>query len=53
MSGYVRQSFSHFHADIYTDAEYVALVDSDTLFVTPVTPGDLLDPFGRPSKSDA
>ena len=47
-TGYVRQLYSHFHADIYTDAEYVALVDTDTLFVTPVTPGDLLDTRGRP-----
>ena len=47
-TGYVRQSYSHFHADVYTDAEYVALVDTDTLFVTPVTPGDLLDDRGRP-----
>jgi hypothetical protein len=36
------------YADLYTTSEYVALVDTDTLFITPVTPADLFDAEGRP-----
>ena len=41
--GHERQQYSQFHADLYTDKDTVGFVDSDTLFVTPVTPGDLFD----------
>lgn len=33
--GYARQQYSSFYADQYTDAEYVAFVDTDAGFVTP------------------
>jgi hypothetical protein len=39
--GYDRQMWSGFYADVYTDAEVIAVVDNDCLFVTPVAPEDL------------
>ena len=39
--GYSRQQYSNFYSDNYTQAEYVAIVDSDAFFATPVTPDDL------------
>ena len=46
--GHERQQYSQFHADLYVDASFVGFVDTDTLFVTPVTTGDLFDPERRP-----
>ena len=46
--GHERQQYSQFFADLYTDKRFVGFVDSDTLFITPVTPGDLFDPLSRP-----
>lgn len=33
--GYARQQYSNFYGDLYTDADYVAFVDSDAGFITP------------------
>lgn len=33
--GYARQQYSNFLADLYTDADYVAIVDADSGFRTP------------------
>ena len=46
--GHERQQYTQFHADLYTDKDFVAFVDTDTLFVTPVTPGDIFDSCWRP-----
>lgn len=39
--GYSRQQYSNFYADLYSDHEYIGLLDSDTFFATQVTPEDL------------
>ena len=36
--GYLRQQVVKLHADTYTDADFVLMTDSDTLFTVPVTP---------------
>ena len=36
--GYSRQQYSNFYADLYTDAEYAAIVDSDAMFAAPGEP---------------
>ena len=36
--GYSRQQYSNFYADLYTDAEFAAIVDSDALFTAPGEP---------------
>lgn len=36
--GYLQQQVDKLHADTWTDADYVLITDSDTLFKTPVTP---------------
>jgi len=36
--GYSRQQYSNFYSDLYTDKEYIGIVDSDALFVTHVIP---------------
>ena len=46
--GHERQQYTQYFADYYTDAELVGFVDSDTLFITPVTRGDLFDERLRP-----
>lgn len=33
--GYARQQYSNFFADLYTDADYVAIIDTDAGFTTP------------------
>lgn len=33
--GYARQQYSNFYADLYTDADYVAIIDTDAAFITP------------------
>lgn len=33
--GYARQQYSNFYADLYTDADYVAIVDTDAIFMGP------------------
>ena len=43
-----RQLYAYFFADRYTTTEYVGLVDTDTLFTTPVTPRSLFDEQARP-----
>jgi len=39
--GYSRQQYSNFYADLYSDHQYIGLLDSDTFFATQVTPEDL------------
>lgn len=39
--GYARTQYSNFYSDLYTDKEYIAIVDSDSYFVSQVTPEDL------------
>ncbi|RNA41712.1 hypothetical protein BpHYR1_040508 [Brachionus plicatilis] len=39
--GYSRTQYSNFYSDLYTDKEYIAIVDSDSYFVAQVTPEDL------------
>lgn len=36
--GYLDQQVVKLHADIHTDAEFILVTDSDTLFIEPVTP---------------
>lgn len=43
--GYSRQQYSNFYSDLYTDADYIGIVDSDSSFSTPVVPEDLFDNF--------
>jgi len=43
-----RQQYAYFFADLYTSSEFVGLVDTDTLFITPVTPSSLFDIEGKP-----
>ena len=43
-----RQQYAYFFADLYTSSEFVGLVDTDTLFITPVTPRSLFDEQERP-----
>ncbi|CAM9373383.1 unnamed protein product, partial [Scytosiphon promiscuus] len=45
--GYSRQQYSNFYADMYTDAEFVAIVDTDSAFQTPALPSDLFED-GKP-----
>lgn len=33
--GYARQQYSNFYADLYTDADYVAIIDGDASFTAP------------------
>ena len=40
-TGYSRQQYSNFYSDLYTDKEYVGIVDSDAIFSTPVIPENL------------
>lgn len=40
--GYSRQQYSNFYSDMYTNAEYIGLVDSDSYLITHVTPEDLI-----------
>lgn len=46
--GWQRASWSHFHLDRYTDAEFIANMDSDTIFHTWVDDELLFDADGRP-----
>jgi len=39
--GYSRQIYSHFYSDLYSNNEYIGIVDSDSIFVAQVTPEDL------------
>ena len=41
--GYARQQYSTFYDDLYTEAEYVGIVDSDSFFTTSVVPEDLFE----------
>jgi hypothetical protein len=40
-AGYSRQQYSNFYSDLYTDKEYIGIVDSDTFYMTPVIPENL------------
>lgn len=33
--GYARQQYSNFYGNFYTDAEYVAIIDTDTEIIAP------------------
>ena len=39
--GYSRQQYSNFYSELYTDKEYIGIIDGDVIFVTPITPEDL------------
>jgi hypothetical protein len=39
--GYSRQQYSNFYNDNYTKNDYIGMVDSDTFFITEITPEDL------------
>jgi len=39
--GYSRQIFSNFYSDLYTNSEYIGIVDSDSILISQVTPEDL------------
>ncbi|CAN0080627.1 unnamed protein product [Ectocarpus sp. 6 AP-2014] len=45
--GYARQQYSNFYADLYTDADYMGIIDTDAAFISPVVPSDLFD-GGKP-----
>lgn len=40
--GYLHQQVIKLHADTYTDADYILVTDSDTLFTEPVTPDSFM-----------
>lgn len=40
-AGYSRQQYSNFYSDLYTNMDYVGIVDSDSFFMTPVIPENL------------
>lgn len=40
-TGYSRQQYSNFYSDLYTDKDYIGIVDSDTFFQGPVVPENL------------
>ena len=40
-AGYYRQQYSNFYSDLYTNKDYVGIVDSDSFFMTPVVPENL------------
>ena len=40
-TGYSRQQYSNFYSDLYTDKEFIAIVDSDMFFQGPVVPENL------------
>lgn len=46
MPGRVFNQVSHLHMDLHSDAEYFVAIDSDCVFITPVTP-DLLFSAGK------
>ena len=39
--GYSRQQYSNFYSDLYTDKDYIGIVDSDTFFQGPIVPENL------------
>jgi len=39
--GYSRQIYSNFYSDLYSNNEYIGIVDADSIFVAQVTPEDL------------
>ena len=39
--GYSRQQYSNFFSDIYTQSQFIGIVDSDAFFATPITPENL------------
>lgn len=39
--GYSRQQYSNFYSDLYSEKEYIGIVDSDSMFVTHVIPENL------------
>lgn len=45
--GYMRQLWSTYYFDLYTDAEIIGIVDSDSSFFSYVTKSTILDPVGR------
>lgn len=47
---YLHQQLVKMHADCFTDAEFIAYLDSDTIFTRPVTPDDLIADCRRPIK---
>ena len=49
--GYARQQYSNFYSDIYTDAEYIGIIDSDIIFISTVVPSDLFDFIASPDNS--
>jgi len=46
--GHVRQQWSMFWSDNYTQADFIGMIDTDVLFTTPVTRDLLFDAQGRP-----
>ena len=46
--GYIRQQYSNFYGDIYTNASLIGFVDSDNVFVSPMTPRDVVGASGKP-----
>jgi len=45
---YVQQQSDKMHADHFTDAEFITMTDSDTIFTRPVCPNDLIADMRRP-----
>lgn len=39
--GYTRQQYSNFYSDLYTEKEYIGIVDSDSIFMTNIVPENL------------
>jgi hypothetical protein len=46
--GYIRQQYSNFYGDAYTNATLIGFVDSDNVFVSPMTPHDVVGASGKP-----
>ena len=48
MAPRARQQYAYFIAHLYISSDFVGLVDTDTLFITTVTPSSLFDIHGKP-----
>ena len=47
--GYCRQQYSNFYADLYTDRDYVGIIDTDAYFMRPPNPEDVFELTTNPA----
>ena len=41
--GYCRQQYSNFYSDLYTDRQYIGIIDTDAYFIRPPNPDDIFE----------